>query len=118
MATPARMKLLVKIDRIAAWTLLISFILFYFTGYGMLKHLMDLELARRIHDDILPVPILIAFVYHASFAVHLSLKRWRIWSKTALIVLLLISASTLTGFTLVHFDILKGTPKPQTIELD
>jgi predicted heme/steroid binding protein len=73
------MKLWVKIDRIAAWVLLIGMTLYFITGYGMTKGIIDSAFATYLHADILPLIVGVAFLVHAGFATRLALIRWKIW---------------------------------------
>jgi membrane-associated progesterone receptor component len=73
------MKLWRKIDRIAAWVLLIGMVLYFITGYGMSKGIIDAEFATRVHADVLPIIVGIAFLVHAGYATRLALIRWKIW---------------------------------------
>jgi len=78
---------LLKLDRLAAWILLFSMVVYFITGYGMTKGLIDPALSASLHLDFLPLIVLIAFVAHTSFAVHLALKRhdaWKPITKTLL----------------------------------
>lgn len=72
---------LVKIDRIAAWVLFFSVLLFGISGYAMTKGYFDYDLATTIHNIYLPVVGMIAFVYHSFYAIRLAFKRWGIWDS-------------------------------------
>jgi len=71
---------LTKINRSAAWALFIIMILFFISGYGLTKGIIDPAWAKMIHLDYLPLVILVVFVLHASIAIRLSLIRWRVWN--------------------------------------
>jgi predicted heme/steroid binding protein len=73
------MKLWRKIDRIAAWVLLIGMVLYFITGYGMTKGIIDSAFAVQVHADVLPIIVGIAFLVHAGYATRLALIRWKIW---------------------------------------
>lgn len=73
------MKLWRKIARIAAWVLLIGMTLYFITGYGMTKGIINAEFAVRVHADVLPIIVGIAFLVHAGYATRLALIRWKIW---------------------------------------
>lgn len=73
-------KYLVKIDRLAAWGLLASILAYFISGYGMTKGIIGASLAVKIHNEILPLLAVVFFTIHTSYAVHLALKRWRIWN--------------------------------------
>ena len=89
---------LVKSDRVAAWVLLATILLFFISGYGMTKGLIDTELAYSLHEDILPPVVLIAFSIHTFLAMRLALMRWRRWNK--------ISAGSLAFIYLGFFVVL------------
>jgi len=70
-----------KLDRLAAWILLLVMLTYAVTGYGMTKGIIDQQLARSLHLGWLGAIGLIAFVIHTHHAVGLAFKRWRIWNK-------------------------------------
>ena len=87
-------KFFVKIDRFAAWVLLISVILYIVSGFGMTKGVIDAGLARSLHLEWLGVIGLAAFSFHTFWAIHLALMRhkiWNIWTKSVLVVVYLIA---------------------------
>jgi len=81
---------LMKIDRIAAWILLVTMFLYFVSGYGMTKGLIDNELAVNIHNNWLPIILISAFSVHTCYALSLALKRWRLWNTATKIILVLI----------------------------
>ncbi len=81
-------RFLVKIDRLSAWVLLTTMFLYFISGYGMTKGIINSRLATQIHNDWLPILLIIAFSLHTSYAIHLALKRWRIWNNFAKILLI------------------------------
>ena len=88
------MKNIIKIDRLAAWVLYIGMFVYFATGFGMVKGIMDRELATKIHLGILNQIMIGAFLTHSSYAIHLALKRnrlWNIFSQILLILIILIS---------------------------
>jgi len=84
------MKNIIKIDRLAAWVLYVGMFIYFVTGFGMVKGIMDRELAAKIHLGILNKIMIGAFLTHSSYAVHLALKRNRLWNKFSQILLILI----------------------------
>lgn len=54
----------VKLDRVAAWVLLLVLLAYAVTGYGMTKGFIGQELARSLHLGWLGAIGLIAFVIH------------------------------------------------------
>ncbi len=82
-------KYLIRLDRVAAWILFIGMFIYFITGYGMTKGFIDPVFATKLHTGFLNYVIAIAFIVHASFAIHLALKRWKMWnvlSKSLLII--------------------------------
>jgi uncharacterized membrane protein len=79
-----------KIDRIAAWTLLITMLLFFVSGYGMTKGLINSQLAVNIHNNWLPIILISAFSFHTCYALSLALKRWKLWNTITRILLILV----------------------------
>lgn len=74
------MKYLIRLDRFFAWVLFAGMLLYFISGYGMTKGFIDYSLAAKLHLNILTYFIVIAFVIHPLFAIHLAFKRWRIWN--------------------------------------
>ena len=93
----------VKIDRAAAWTLLATIILFFISGYGMTKGIIDERLASNLHSNILTPIGLIAFSIHTFFAIRLSLVRWRKWNSASLASLVLIYSGFIVIFAYIGF---------------
>lgn len=83
-------KLCIKIDRIAAWILLFCVILFFFSGYGMTKGIVNQSLATFIHNQLLPVLIIPAFLIHTFFSIRLAFCRWKKWNKVSRALLVFI----------------------------
>lgn len=80
------MKYLIKIDRFCAWILFIGMTLYFISGYGMTKGIIDANYATKIHIDWLSIFIIIAFVFHAGFATRLALIRWKGWNRPTQVV--------------------------------
>lgn len=98
-----RLKFLIKLDRLAAWTLLTVIIVYGITGYGMTKGLISQEIARTLHFGWLGAIGIIAFIIHTSWAIHLALKRNRIWNIFSKTVLVIIYLAFVLFFGWVHF---------------
>jgi len=81
------MKTLIKLDRFFAWVLLIGMIFYFVSGYGMTKGIIDQTLSAKIHLDYLTYLVLVAFMFHTTFAIHLAFKRWQIWNRGGKILL-------------------------------
>lgn len=87
------MKYFLKIDRYAAWLLFTCLLFYFLTGFGMTKGIISADFATKLHLDWLNYFILVAFVVHTGFAIHLAFKRWRFWNpagKTVLVLFYLI----------------------------
>lgn len=96
--------IMVKIDRIAAWVLLVTVVLYAVTGFGMTKGIIDRSLASTWHLGWLGLVGLSAFVIHTAWAVHLSFRRWRIWNfYTKILLGLFYGILILGGFYLQFF---------------
>jgi predicted heme/steroid binding protein len=80
-------KLFVIIDRISAYILLVCIILYAISGFGITKGLIDGRLANSLHLDYLGIITLIVFSIHTFWAVHLALKRWKIWNNVSKVLL-------------------------------
>jgi len=74
------MRFLIKFDRLFAWILFISMILFLVSGYGMTKGIITNELGINIHNKLLPPIVMAAFTIHGWYAIHMAFKRWQIWN--------------------------------------
>jgi predicted heme/steroid binding protein len=99
---------LIKINRLAAWTLLITIFLYFISGYGMTKGVIDRELATSLHHNVLPFITMFAFVIHAFLGIRMAFMRWRIWSQMTKIGLSLIF---LLSFLLFLYFELSFQPK-------
>ncbi|MFA7254081.1 MAG: cytochrome b5 domain-containing protein [Patescibacteria group bacterium] len=92
----------IKIDRFFAWILFGGMLLYFVSGYGMTKGIIDSSLATKLHLNLLTYIILIAFTVHTSFAIHLAFKRWQIWNTPMKI--LLVAFFTAFFGTFVYID--------------
>lgn len=96
-------RFMVKADRVAAWTMLIVVLMFAVSGFGMTKGLIDRDLARTLHFSWLAGIGLAAFVVHTSWAVRLSLMRWRVWNLASKIGLFAAYAVIVLGLGYLYF---------------
>jgi predicted heme/steroid binding protein len=94
-------KYICKIDRLSAWGLFIVMVTYFVSGYGMTKGLIPAEIAVRLHNNLLPLLAMFFFVIHTSYAIHLALKRWRIWNVFTKTFLILAYVAFLVGFVYV-----------------
>lgn len=81
---------LFRIDSLAAWTLLVTILAYFLSGYGMTKGIIDSRLATRLHISLLAPIVAFAFIVHTSLAIRHSFIRWKIWNKATMIFLVLI----------------------------
>lgn len=88
-------KYFVKIDRLAAWVLLISVIIYVISGFGMTKGIIDAQLASNLHLRWIGAIGFTAFIIHSFWAIHLALMRHRIWNVWTKIIMSLIYASAI-----------------------
>lgn len=98
-----------KIDRLSAWILFFGMFLYFITGYGMTKGLIDSKTASSIHLNWLSYVIVFAFVIHTSFAIRLAFMRWKIWNIFTKILLILFYMATIAGFLYVDIKYEKQT---------
>lgn len=80
--------LLLKADRFFAWVLFLGMFLYFVSGYGMTKGIIDASLATKLHINYLSYIVLIAFTIHTSYSIHLAFKRWRIWNSASKLFLI------------------------------
>lgn len=80
-------KFLIKLDRIAAWVLFIGVVLYFITGYGMTKGIISSGLSADLHLDWLVYIVILAFLIHAPYAIHLAFRRWNFWNLFSKILL-------------------------------
>jgi predicted heme/steroid binding protein len=72
---------MIKLDRIAAWTLFICIIMYFISGYGITKGIINAGLAITLHNKVLTYIMLVSFVIHSAFAIRLAFLRWKIWNS-------------------------------------
>lgn len=94
-------KYLPKIDRFFAWVLFGTMLLYFITGLGMTKGIIDPTFAAKLHLSILTYVIMIAFTFHTFYAIHLAFKRWRIWNLATKSLLFLFFAAFFGFFVYV-----------------
>ncbi|MDE1920874.1 MAG: hypothetical protein KGI24_05430 [Candidatus Omnitrophica bacterium] len=73
--------LLNRLDKFGMWILMAMVLGFVMTGYGMTKHIMDPVLAKYIHTQLLPLPLLIFFCIHVIKGVRNQFKKWKIFDN-------------------------------------
>lgn len=94
-------RIICKIDRISAWVLLVGMLLYFISGYGMTKGLIDPTFGAKMHLDYLSFVVMIAFIFHTYYAVHLAFKRWRMWNGFSSAILAVFYIFLLSSFVYV-----------------
>jgi predicted heme/steroid binding protein len=82
----------IKISRFSAWVLLATMLLYFVSGYGMTKGIIDRQLATLLHKDLLPFIVITVFTLHVSISVKYAFMRWRIWNGFSKIGLIAVFA--------------------------
>lgn len=96
-------RILIKLDRWAAWLLMLVILTYAVTGYGMTKGLIDPSFARAGHLGWLGILGLLSFIIHTAWAIHLSLRRWHLWNMVSKIGLLSFYLALAAFFLCIHF---------------
>jgi succinate dehydrogenase/fumarate reductase cytochrome b subunit len=69
---------LIKFGRFCAWLLIAFIILYFISGFGMIKQgLFSRVVSFRVHDY-LTIPMTIAFLCHVLIAIRFAMIRWRV----------------------------------------
>ncbi len=97
-------KFLMKFDRVSAWSLVAVMVAYFVTGYGQTKEIIPPDLAKFIHDKILPLPSIVAFAFHSAYGMHVALKRWKVWGRPWSLVLVLYAAILVVGVAVMQFS--------------
>jgi predicted heme/steroid binding protein len=71
---------MIKISRLAAWVLSATVLLYFISGYGMAKGIIDKNLSINLHQNILPLITVTSFIIHVSISTKYAFMRWRIWN--------------------------------------
>jgi len=66
--------------RFCAWMLIVFIILYFISGFGMTKGIMDRAAAVKLHSY-LTLPMAFAFIFHTLVAVRFALIRWDIHTE-------------------------------------
>ena len=107
----------IKLDRLAAWVLLIVMIMYGVTGYALIKGFANYETARALHFEWLGVIGLIAFIIHTAYAIHLAFVRWKIWNTATKFLLVIFYVILVGVFGYWHFfyEMKPVTVNPNTV---
>ena len=98
---------LIKINRFAAWVLFITILLYFISGYGMTKGIIDRNFSLFLHESVLPFFTITAFLIHASISIRSAFMRWRIWNRLTLFILIIIFIGAFLLFLYWQFFIKK-----------
>lgn len=96
-------KVLLKVEKVSAWILFFVIIAYAVTGYGMIRGLIDSDVAYSLHLSYLGIIGLIAFVIHTAWSISMAFKRWRIWNTITKILLVIFYVGLISFFIYVHF---------------
>ena len=72
---------LAKLSRAAAWIATATVIAFIVTGYGMTKRIIDPDVSKILHVEILPVPLFLSLLVHGGISARAGLRRWRVFEN-------------------------------------
>lgn len=95
-------RIFIKLDRFFAWILLASMLFYFLSGYGITKSIINAQFSYNLHTIYLPIILLISFVGHTSYAIHLALRRWRVWNGYTKAVLVMFYAAFLIFFLYIQ----------------
>jgi predicted heme/steroid binding protein len=96
-------KFFLKLDRFAAWILMVVIIFYAVSGYGLTKGLINRDIALALHLTWLAGIGMAAFVIHTACGFFRFFCRkciWNVWTKSFLIVFYALLAGF---FVYVHF---------------
>ncbi len=86
-------RILIKTARFSGYVLALLMMLYFISGYGMTKGIMDPVLAEKLHDKWLPIPFIIFFILHVFIYLKFTLRRWlkdEKWTNIYVIILSLV----------------------------
>lgn len=96
-------KFFIKLDRLAAWVLMIVIIMYAITGYGMTRGLINGAIARSLHLSWLGGVGIVAFIIHTSWAIHMACRRRQIWNMYTRFLLIAFYILLAGFFLYIHF---------------
>lgn len=111
-------RLLIKLDRFLAWVLFGSMLLYFISGYGMTKGIISTELATKLHISWLTYIVLVAFVGHTAYAIHLAFKRWNFWGGFGKAIWALFFLFFIGGFVYVDRFYSPASPTNKSVRED
>jgi cytochrome b subunit of formate dehydrogenase len=69
---------LTAIDRFGRWILAVLMLLFILTGFGITKNIMDPQLAKKLHQNILPLFFYVLFLVHVVIPLRAKFVQWNL----------------------------------------
>lgn len=76
---------LAKLSRYTAWIAFVVILLFILTGYGMTKRIIDPDLAKFLHNKILPIPLFVSLLLHGGICARATFRRWGVFKSSVMI---------------------------------
>ena len=86
-------KILFKLSRWSGYILIVLMILYFISGYGMIKQIIDPVLAKILHEKWLPWPTVIFLLLHTLFRLRSFLIKKiksEVWVNVYIVILYLI----------------------------
>lgn len=96
---------LMAIDHKGRWILAVLMLLFIITGFGMTKNIIDPQLARQLHVNVLPPLFYVLLMIHIVIPLRAHCVRWKLGpsERGSAAYAYLIAAVFLVFFFWVHF---------------
>ena len=99
------LKWLAAADRYVCWVLAAFMLLFIITGLGITKEFMDKQLAKQLHENLLPPLFYFLILLHTFLPVRAKFVQWKIFKndKTAGVYTFVLFVTLLILFLWLHF---------------
>lgn len=95
-----------RINRICSWVLLFSVLLYFISGFDIQGRFLSPRLSSLLHLKYLFFPAVLAFAFHASYAMSQAFRRWRFpkgLSIGLLAVFLALNAAFIAYYSYIQF---------------
>jgi cytochrome b subunit of formate dehydrogenase len=69
---------LTAVDRSGRWILAVLMLFFILTGLGMTKGLLDPQIAKQLHQNVLPLFLYILFLVHVVIPLRAKFIQWNL----------------------------------------
>ena len=76
---------LARLSRYTAWIAFVVILLFILTGYGMTKRIIDPDLAKFLHNKVLPLALIVSLLAHGGICARSTLRRWGVFRSNVTI---------------------------------